>query len=375
MPSFSSIVMQIGNDIATGIENIIIKVYDDLKADFTCYASGTLIRTPRGDVAVETLRVGDEVVTSTGVVRPIRWLGHRKVDCARHPDPRQCWPVRIAAHAFADNKPSRDLFVSPAHAICVSDVLIPASSLINGANVEQIETAEVTYWHVELDSHDVLLANGLPAESYIDMGNRAFFVESGSVDLRAVPDAVVRTTADFCRPFATEGAVVDTIRSDLRARALSAGWTIDATPLAHIHALADGVLIAPQTDGLVARFLIPADAKDVRLVSDTTVPANIVDSPDQRVLGVCLSSLSVDDGLSTKRKIRLDDGTLGHGFHEVEYSGETATRWTNGRARLPASLWDGCRGHFFLRVGLANGAVARWVAPAQDTAAPVALRA
>ena len=367
MPSFSSIVAQIGNDIASGIESIITKIYNDLKADgLICYASGSLIRTAQGDVPVESLQIGDELVTSSGALRPIRWIGHRTVECSRYDQPRLYWPVRIAANAFGAGKPSRDLFVSPAHAVCVpvlDEVLVPASSLINGANVEQVEIESVTYWHVELDSHDVIIANNLPAESYLDVGNRGFFVESETVDMNASPDGVRHTTADFCRPFLTQGAVVDAVRSRLRDRALAAGWTIDEEPLGNVHVLADGVLIVPQTDGLTARFLVPADAKDVRLVSDTTVPATIVDSADQRILGVCLKNVSIDDGLTGKRDVRLDDETLGHGLYDVEFAGATATRWTNGHVRLPATLWDGCRGHFFLRVELAGSAVPRWVAP------------
>ena len=85
----------------------------------TCYAAGTHIATARGDVAVEALVVGDRVVTTSGVRRAVRWLGHRDVDCRRHPCRAAVLPIRIAAHAFGENRPSRDLVVSPGHSICV----------------------------------------------------------------------------------------------------------------------------------------------------------------------------------------------------------------------------------------------------------------
>ena len=90
--------------------------------------------------------------------------------------------MRIAAHAFAENRPARDLVVSPGHSIAVDllgEVLIPASSLINGTTIRQESAERVTYWHVELESHDLLVTENLPTESYLDMGNRGFFPRPG----------------------------------------------------------------------------------------------------------------------------------------------------------------------------------------------------
>ena len=166
----------------------------------TCFGSGTLIRTARGDVAVEALVVSDLAVTGSGAQRPIRWLGHRTIDCRKHSHPEHAVPICIAAHAFGENHPARDLFVSPGHAICVDvagEVLIPAAVLVNGTTIFQVEVETVTYWHVELEEHDVILAENLPAESYLEMGNRGFFTESSTVILDASPDAPARTHADF----------------------------------------------------------------------------------------------------------------------------------------------------------------------------------
>ena len=189
-----------------------------------CFAFGTLIRTARGDIAVEDLAIGDLVVTTSGAHRPIRWLGHRRVDCARHPRPADVLPVLIAAHAFGDARPARDLLVSPGHAICVDalgEILIPAGALVDGGAICQVPVDTVTYWHVELDSHDILLAENLPAESYLEMANRGFFAENGTVVLAATPDAAVRTHADFCRAFHEAGPLVEAARRQLAARASS----------------------------------------------------------------------------------------------------------------------------------------------------------
>ncbi|KQT55409.1 hypothetical protein ASG52_24715 [Methylobacterium sp. Leaf456] len=273
--------------------------------------------------------------------------------------------MRIAANAFGEGRPERDLFVSPAHAIAVDvlgEVLIPACRLTNGTTITQVDVEEVTYWHVELESHDILIAEGLPAESYLDCGNRRFFANAEATDLLAVPDARPEGTLPFCRPFHEAGAVVDLVRARLEERAVALGWHKVEETFAGLHLVADGLAIRPDVQGLTARFVVPADARDVRLVSQTSVPAHVVPgSSDDRRLGVALAALSIDDGLTGAREVALDDARLGKGFHGVN----GGARWTNGSAVLPAALWDGCKGSFFLRVTLAGPALSRWVGPGE----------
>jgi autotransporter passenger strand-loop-strand repeat protein len=146
-----------------------------------CFAAGTLIATDRGAVAVERLRVGDRVVTVEGTVQPAVWIGSRTIDCRRHPAPAKVWPVRIAADAFAPGRPGRDLFLSPDHAVFAEGVLIPVKHLVNGGTVVQLAVDAVTYLHVELPHHAVILAEGLPVESYLDTGDRHGFAGMGGV--------------------------------------------------------------------------------------------------------------------------------------------------------------------------------------------------
>jgi len=151
-----------------------------------CFAAGTRIATPSGEVAVEDLRVSQPVRTDDDRAVPIVWLGHRHVDCRHHPDPERVWPVRVRAGAFGDGKPRRDLFLSPDHAVFVEEVLIPIRRLINGASIAQVMVDDVTYYHVELPRHDLLLAEGLTVESYLDSGDRSNFANSEAV--RLCPD-------------------------------------------------------------------------------------------------------------------------------------------------------------------------------------------
>jgi hypothetical protein len=175
-----------------------------------CYAAGTRILTAAGEVPVEQLREGDSVVTMTsfGLSR-IRWIGVRRVDVARHPRRFDVSPVRVRAHAFAEDRPHRDLLLSPDHAVFVDGVLIPVRYLVNGATVVQETIDSVTYYHVELGRHDVVLAEGLPAESYLDTGNRAAFANGGTT-IQAHPDFARRVwQAHSCAPLITGGSVLD----------------------------------------------------------------------------------------------------------------------------------------------------------------------
>ncbi|MBN8896792.1 MAG: Hint domain-containing protein, partial [Rhodospirillales bacterium] len=151
-----------------------------------CFAAGTRIATERGEVAVERLVVGDRVRTIGGGMRPVRWIGHRAIDCRCHPDPTAVRPVRIRAHAFGAGMPARDLYLSPDHAVFLEGALIPIRHLVDGGLVAQVAHSRVTYFHVELDGHDVLLADGLPAESYLEVGGRSAFANAGAV-VQAVP--------------------------------------------------------------------------------------------------------------------------------------------------------------------------------------------
>jgi T5SS/PEP-CTERM-associated repeat protein len=145
-----------------------------------CFAAGTLIETASGPVAVERLSKGDLVVTAeNGRLEPVVWLGRRSVDCAAHPRPAQVWPIRVRKGAFGPQRPARDLFLSPDHAVFVNDVLVPVKYLANGTSIAQVRRPSVVYYHIELPQHDLLLAEGLAVESYLDVGDRSNFENGG----------------------------------------------------------------------------------------------------------------------------------------------------------------------------------------------------
>ncbi|MCJ2079642.1 Hint domain-containing protein [Methylobacterium sp. E-016] len=335
-----------------------------------CFAAGTLIRTSRGNVAVEDLSVGDLAITSSGASRPIRWIGSRTINCGRYSQPSDVMPVRIRAGAFGVNKPVRDLVVSPGHSICLDvlgEVLIPASVLVNGSTIVQEDVDSVTYWHIELDSHDLLIAEGQAAESYLDMGNRDFFAHSTSsgavTDLAAKPDvdAAVRTHTNFCRPFHDGGAIVTFARERIEALATAQGWHLSvADPWAGVHLVADGVRIRPEVSGSAARFVAPAGARDIWLCAPTSTPSKVGMSADSRRLGLRCSELRLGDSWDA-RVVALNDPLLCVGFHEVENDGSSLRRWTADQARLPAALWSNDERIVVLRLDPVTAALPRWV--------------
>ena len=133
-----------------------------------CFLTGTMIATPDGERAVETLSQGDLVLTAEGAAKAIRWLG-RSTLASRFADPVRDLPVRIKAGALGENQPARDLLVSPGHAMLIDGVLVHAGALVNGTSIVR-ETGikgRFTYFHVETDGHDVLLAEGAATESFL----------------------------------------------------------------------------------------------------------------------------------------------------------------------------------------------------------------
>ena len=140
-----------------------------------CFYPGTLLATPSGHGAVENLRAGDMVLTTNGPL-PVRWVGMSHVS-TRFADPLRVLPIRITAGALGEGLPMRDLLLSPDHALFLDGVLIQAGAMVNGTSIlrEHDVPETFTYYHVELASHELLLAEGVPSESFVDNVERMHF--------------------------------------------------------------------------------------------------------------------------------------------------------------------------------------------------------
>lgn len=141
-----------------------------------CFLGGTMIATPHGETAVEDLRHGDLVRTADGKIVPVRWVGINTVS-TRFADPLRTLPVRISAGALGDNLPRRDLLLSPDHAVCLDGILVHASALVDDAVIRHETRMPETfrYYHVEVAAHDLILAEGVPAETFVDNVTRMSF--------------------------------------------------------------------------------------------------------------------------------------------------------------------------------------------------------
>jgi hypothetical protein len=142
----------------------------------TCFLEGTRVLTEAGEVPVEELVIGQNVVTADGRKLPIRWVG--KQTCLRlFSRPEHINPIRIMAGALGENVPTRDLYVSPDHAMLVDGMLVNASALVNGTTITQVPEMpkQFFYYHIETAEHCAILAEGAPAETFVDNVTRLRF--------------------------------------------------------------------------------------------------------------------------------------------------------------------------------------------------------
>ncbi|MBN8920273.1 MAG: Hint domain-containing protein [Rhizobiales bacterium] len=208
-----------GNDEWIGIDNIVV----------ACFLRGTLVRTPASEVPIETLSIGDEVLVlrqqggaETTNVETIKWIGKRSYATAFLTKDSPVAPVLIRAGALDEGMPRQDLRVSPEHAMLIDGVLVPAIDLVNGTSiVRELDGDSVEYFHIELDSHGVVYANGAPSESYVNHGNRRMFANwLDYVRLYGEDEPQRDESGAFvrCRSCVREGPALDAIRVRLEAR-------------------------------------------------------------------------------------------------------------------------------------------------------------
>jgi Hint domain-containing protein len=328
-----------------------------------CYCSGTLILTDRGEVPVEDLAIGDKVVTLSGVAQAIRRIGRRAYDGRFIAGNRQVLPIRIAPGAIADGVPARELSVSPNHAMYIDGLLVQAEHLINGVTIAQAEAVEaVEYFHIELDDHDIVFAEGAPAETFVDCDNRLMFRNGAEYSTLYANDE--RPSWTFCAPRLEWGAdELTAIRAELLQRAEQRGLVLDPD----LYLEADGeILRSPSETGALCRFVISADTKAVWFVSRRAVPAETVaDSRDIRPLGVPVERVVLSDA-NLSIEAWHGHAALCDGFHDDE----PTHRWTDGRARLPEAWLRLFSGDITVELHLFPSEL-RYPLPAPATAATV----
>ncbi len=148
-------------------------------SDFTpCFLADTRIATPEGEVRVDALAIGDTILTSSGAPVAVKWVGHKTI-MTRFGAAERLMPVRLAAGSLGNGLPHTDLTVTADHALLIDGVLCNASALVNGATITRVPLAEMgaeyTVFHIETEAHEIILANGAPAETFIDNVSRRAF--------------------------------------------------------------------------------------------------------------------------------------------------------------------------------------------------------
>jgi hypothetical protein len=276
-----------------------------------CFVTGTHIATPTGTTAVEALHIGDTICLANGTHSQVTWIGHRHIDITRHPNPPDVLPIRVLQDAFAEGIPARDLWLSPDHAVFANGALIPVRYLINDATIIQEPADHITYWHVELEHHSILLAENLPCESYLDTGNRTAFDNATPTMLHpnfappATQDARAIWATQACAPLVESGPELQALRTHLDHRAgplLPEALTLTLTQAGQTH------------------HHLPANTTRLRLISPCTTPPG-----ERRRLGAAIAAITIDGTL-----MPLNHPGFATGFHPPEPD----FRWTDGDAIL-----------------------------------------
>jgi hypothetical protein len=258
-----------------------------------CYCAGTLIQTDRGEVPVETLQIGDRLITMSDVMRPIKWIGKRSYGGRFIMGRKDILPICFKTGSLGDGVPKRDLWISPHHAMYLQGVLIEARDLVNDLTVTQAEWVDkVEYFHIELESHDVIVAEGALSETFVNDDSRGMF--NNVHEYKGLyPDAVV-ADARYCAPRVRDGYEIEAVRQVIDARA--------------------------------GRHAIRVSASILRGNIDETGADRIAgwaQDPDYPEIPVCLDILAdgqlIGQVLANRYRADLETAGLGSGRHSFEF--------------------------------------------------------
>ena len=181
-----------------------------------CYCRGTHILSEDGQRLIEHFAIGDIVVTVSGERRTVKWIGRRRYAGRQLTGRKHLLPVRIAAGALGNGMPHRDLRVSPLHAMLLRGVLVPAWQILNGVSiVQETDCQDVEYIHIELETHDVIWAEGAASETFVDDDSRGIFQNAVEYDEMYSEKNYNRT--EYSAPRVESGADLESIRRDLMA--------------------------------------------------------------------------------------------------------------------------------------------------------------
>ena len=321
---------------------------DGGSTSYTCFLSGSMIRTSEGDVAVEDIQIGDEVVAfdwknNKEVTRPVVWVGKaHAVVRPGLPDDEAGYPVRVLKDAIADGVPYKDMLITAEHCLFFEDRFVPVRMLVNGMSIFYDKSiTSYDYYHVETEQHSVIQADGMLTESYLDTGNRSSFRQTGTVvTLRGTVQSWEKNAG---APLGVERSFVEPLFQKLEARtsrltqttsALLAKPNLTNDPDLHL-ATESGAIIRPiRHDGERYSFMLPANTACVRIVSRASRPADVIGPfvDDRRMMGVAVADVYF---VTAKQQTHITAHLQSEkpvGWHATDW---TDCAWTNGDAVLP----------------------------------------
>ena len=309
-----------------------------------CYLEGTMLLTPDGERAVESLKAGDMISVREGdqtLSRVIIRMGHARMTTGTSGmGDVDNTPVRIRAGALADGIPSRDLLVTPEHCMALDGGFIPARMLVNGMSIIYDRTiTDYNYYHVETLNHSILIAEGALSESYLDCGHRS---DALMGDAQVTRLHALTWEKDAALPLLTERTRVETIYMGLVERAASLGYEPSTTHAPVNGAASTGLYLQLENGGRLRAmrvrgdqhlFMLPEGIDTVRIVSGAARPFDTIGPfvDDRRMLGVLVGTATLWDGGSWKEMTSHLTSVSTDGWCNVE---DGTMRWTNGNARL-----------------------------------------
>lgn len=304
-----------------------------------CFLEGTLIRTPLGERRIESIKAGEQVfVFHNGCeeTQKVVWCGMKEVtpSCSNRFNTTD-FPVKISVDAFGKGRPYKDLFVTPEHCLFVRGFFVPARMLVNGKSITHDTTLKTyRYYHLETETHSVIIADGLMTESYLDTGNRDEFAKQSDKPRSAMTQNCAKKSA---APLNVSREFVEQVWRELACKAdveIPSLVTTTGRPAFHLET-GEGTIIKPsRVCGDRYVFQIPFDTTLLYLCSRSAKPSDAIGPfvDDRRTLGVLVGEITLFAANATKVIDVATFLTHARGWLEPE---NASSRWTTGRGALP----------------------------------------
>jgi len=311
-----------------------------------CFLSGSMIRMLNGEIAVEDLRIGDEVLTydwvaQKEIVKSVRWVGNKQMIVkAGLPDDEAGYPVRICKDAIADGVPYKDLLITPEHCLFFEGKFVPARMLVNGSSIYYDHSiTDYTYYHIETEDHSVIWADGMLTESYLDTGNRSSFKQHGNFVLFNKPSTPKSWNKDASAALTVDPAFVEPLYTQISQRAVDIGFAAEEKHL--LTENSEFHLVTDMGDEIHSHahnrnkysFVLPEGVNAVYLKSKTSRPCDVIGPfiDDRRQLGLLIGQVNI---LTNNQNISITNHYTDHGLDGWDVVEQSACRWTNGNALL-----------------------------------------